>query len=325
MKFSNTLYAIASILAAADAATITEYVTAATRTVWHTQTLQSIYTTRTQLATVYGAPPNYGESTDSYSSTLAPPQTSSYTSSEETSAAISSSSSSASASGSSSSSSLSLSSSSSSSSSESSSAAQSSLSTAESTSTSAPSSSSSSLSSSSEPATSTTEEADHPTEDIEFANDILAAHNYYRELHQVGDLVWNDTLYQFAKNYVNTAFDCANLKLVHSNYPPYGENLAAGYVGGSSPVVDGWYGGEINLVTSWDPISYNQSTGHLTQLLWRSSTQLGCARLNCTNPNDSPNWRQITLCNYYPRGNIIGTNSTDGNTYFVDNVFPAKE
>lgn len=305
MRFSKTLYAIATILAAADAATLTEYFTAPTQTVWYTHTLQSVYTTRTQLATVYSAPPNYDQDTETFSSSVGPPQTSLYTSSEATDATSSAQSSSTSQS--------------SSTTPESSSTTPVSSSTTPESSSTTPASSSES---SSETPSSTVSEADQPTEDIQFANDILAAHNYYRELHHVGDLAWNNTLYEFAKEYVNTAFDCSNLELVHSNYPPYGENLAAGYVGGSSPVVDGWYGAEIDLVKTWDPISYSQSTGHLTQLLWRSSTQVGCARLNCTNPNDSPNWRQITLCNYYPRGNIIGTNSTSGNTYFVDNVFP---
>ena len=306
MRFSKTLYAIATILAAADAATLTEYFTAPTQTVWYTHTLQSVYTTRTQLATVYSAPPNYDQDTETFSSSVGPPQTSSYTSSEVTDVTSSAQSSSTSQS----------------STAEISSTTPESSSTTPESSSTTPESSSTTPATSSETPSSTVSEADQPTEDIQFANDILAAHNHYRELHHVGDLAWNNTLYEFAKEYVNTAFDCSNLELVHSNYPPYGENLAAGYVGGSSPVVDGWYGAEIDLVTSWDPISYSQSTGHLTQLLWRSTTQVGCARLNCTNPNDSPNWRQITLCNYYPRGNIIGTNSTSGNTYFVDNVFP---
>ena len=46
---------------------------------------------------------------------------------------------------------------------------------------------------------------------------------------------WSNKLAEYAQDYANTGFDCSNLNLKHSG-GPYGENLAAGYMGGISPV-----------------------------------------------------------------------------------------
>ena len=48
-------------------------------------------------------------------------------------------------------------------------------------------------------------------------------------------LSWSNKLAEYAQDYANTGFDCSNLNLKHSG-GPYGENLAAGYMGGISPV-----------------------------------------------------------------------------------------
>ncbi|EMG49973.1 RBE1 Repressed by EFG1 protein 1 [Candida maltosa Xu316] len=340
MRISKTL--LAAIIVAVDAATLTVYFTAPTSTIWFTETTSTILTTKTSVQTINGPPPGYTPPTPTTTTTSSGKSSSSTskassaasTKPASSSAAPKSSSSSTTTRPSSSNAATTTSPRSSTSTSSTSTTPKSSTSTKPTTTSTSKSSTSakptttsskSTTSSSSTVASSTNIDNSGPTEDIQFANDILQIHNYYRDLHQVGPLEWNNTLYEFAKNYANTAFDCSNLQLTHSNYPPYGENLAAGYVGGISPVQDGWYGSEIGLVPTWDPIDYTPSTGHLTQLLWRSSTQLGCARYNCSPPtNGGPNWRQITVCSYYPRGNVIGKNHTDDNTYFVDNVFPAR-
>ena len=74
-----------------------------------------------------------------------------------------------------------------------------------------------------------------PTADVEFAEEILKEHNVKRALHGVPALSWSNKLAEYAQDYANTGFDCSNLNLKHSG-GPYGENLAAGYMGGISPV-----------------------------------------------------------------------------------------
>lgn len=80
---------------------------------------------------------------------------------------------------------------------------------------------------------------------------------------------------------------------------------------------------------------FSSDTGHFTQLVWKSTTTVGCARVNCDGTNDTPGWsvdvrlvlkwitnfplllvdRYVT-CEYDPAGNIV----SDDNQYFIDNV-----
>lgn len=123
---------------------------------------------------------------------------------------------------------------------------------------------------------------------------------------------WNNTLAQYAANYAANSFSCDNVQLIHSG-GPYGENLAAGYVGGKSPV-DAWYN-EISLYDYSNP-GFSEAAGHFTQVVWKSTSQLGCAMVTCNNA-----WRQYTICEYSnTRGNIVGTDSATGKSYFEENV-----
>jgi len=124
-------------------------------------------------------------------------------------------------------------------------------------------------------------------------------------------LSWNDTLAQYAVDYAARTFSCDNVQLVHSG-GPYGENLAAGYPGGDSPV-NAWYN-EIKDY-NFDSPGYSSATGHFTQLIWKATSQVGCAYVTCNNA-----WRQYTICEYYSRGNIVGTDWTTGKSYFEENV-----
>ncbi|CUM51929.1 unnamed protein product [Debaryomyces tyrocola] len=145
-----------------------------------------------------------------------------------------------------------------------------------------------------------------------FEADILNAHNEKRALHGVQSLAWNDTLAKYAADYAASTFSCDNVKLVHSN-GPYGENLAAGYSGGSKPV-KAWYD-EIKQYDFSNP-GFNEATGHFTQLVWKSTSQVGCARVTCDN-----SWSQYTICEYSnTRGNVVGTDSKTGKNYFSENV-----
>ena len=145
-----------------------------------------------------------------------------------------------------------------------------------------------------------------------FEEDILNAHNEKRAMHGVKSLEWNETLVDYAADYAASSFSCDNVTLVHSN-GPYGENLAAGYSGGYDPV-DAWYD-EIELYDFNNP-GFNKSTGHFTQLVWKSTSQIGCAKVICDNA-----WGQYTICEYSnTAGNVLGTNSETGLSYFAENV-----
>lgn len=151
-----------------------------------------------------------------------------------------------------------------------------------------------------------------------FDAEILNAHNEKRALHGVQPLAWNNTLAQYASDYAARTFSCDDVKLVHS-HGPYGENLAAGYSGGDKPV-QAWYD-EIKLY-DWSSPSFSEATGHFTQLIWKSSEQVGCAKVSCDN-----SWSQYTICEYSnSRGNVVGTDSKTGKSFFSENVLkPIKD
>lgn len=146
-----------------------------------------------------------------------------------------------------------------------------------------------------------------------FESEILEEHNAKRALHGANPLVWDPVLAQYAADYAATSFSCDRVRLIHSG-GPYGENLAAGYVGGKEPV-DAWYD-EIKDYDYSDP-GYSEATGHFTQLIWASTTAVGCAEVICDNA-----WRQYTICEYYPPGNVLSTDPRNKNVYFKENVYP---
>lgn len=147
-----------------------------------------------------------------------------------------------------------------------------------------------------------------------FESQILEEHNTKRALHGVQPLSWDPALAQWAADYAAKAFSCDNVQLIHSG-GPYGENLAAGYVGGAAPV-DAWYN-EIKDYNFNSP-GFSEATGHFTQVVWKSTSTVGCAKVTCSNE-----WRQYTICEYSKqRGNIVGTDLATGKSFFEENVLP---
>lgn len=136
-----------------------------------------------------------------------------------------------------------------------------------------------------------------------FASTILNEHNVKRALHEdTPALSWSDTLATYAQNYADD-YDCSGT-LTHSG-GSYGENLALGY--DAAGAVDAWYN-EISDY-DWSDPSYSSSTGHFTQVVWKSSTQLGCGIKACGGA-----WGNYVICSYNPAGNYIGE--------FAENVEP---
>lgn len=128
--------------------------------------------------------------------------------------------------------------------------------------------------------------------------DYLNPHNEARRQVGVGPMTWDNRLAAFAQNYANQrAGDC---RMQHSG-GPYGENLAAAFpqlnaAGAVKMWVDEkqWYNYNSNTCQA------GKVCGHYTQVVWRNSVRLGCARVKCNN-----GWYFIT-CNYDPPGNWNG-------------------
>ncbi|XP_041013707.1 basic form of pathogenesis-related protein 1-like [Juglans microcarpa x Juglans regia] len=127
--------------------------------------------------------------------------------------------------------------------------------------------------------------------------DFVNAHNAARARVGVGPIHWNYTIAAYAQNYANKRIGDCNLE--HS-MGPYSENLAGGWSGLTA----------VDAVKMWvDEKKYynykkNSCVGdecrHYTQIVWRDTVHLGCARVRCKSGGI------FVICDYDPPGNNDG-------------------
>uniref|UniRef100_A0A6N2KDG2 SCP domain-containing protein n=1 Tax=Salix viminalis TaxID=40686 RepID=A0A6N2KDG2_SALVM len=127
----------------------------------------------------------------------------------------------------------------------------------------------------------------------------LVPHNFERAKLGLPPLRWNKKLADFASSWARQRQeDCA---LIHSN-SDYGENLFWG--SGKD-----WKPGDAVATWAEEKGYYNYRTNkcaqnkdclHYTQIVWRESLTVGCARVSCRSGDT------FITCNYDPHGNVIG-------------------
>ena len=136
--------------------------------------------------------------------------------------------------------------------------------------------------------------------------DFVDAHNAARADVGLGEVTWDATVAAFAQDYADQRRgDC---QLIHTpDGRPYGENL---YGGGGGRT--GWTA--MDAVNSWvsEKQYYDHSSNscsapadksclHYTQVVWRDSTAIGCARVVCDSGDGV-----FIICSYNPPGNFPG-------------------
>jgi pathogenesis-related protein 1 len=137
---------------------------------------------------------------------------------------------------------------------------------------------------------------------------MVTAHNQWRSKVKVPDLSWSSKLATSAQQWADQLGQTGcNMK--HST-GSYGENIYyAGPLqqgdGISSPqqvveqdVVDSW-GNEVKNY-DYESNSCHSVCGHYTQVVWKSTTEVGCGMVVCADNE------QIWVCQYNPRGNMMG-------------------
>jgi len=131
---------------------------------------------------------------------------------------------------------------------------------------------------------------------------MLSETNNKRSLHAAGALTWNPTLASYA---ANAAAGCV---MQHTG-GPYGENIYMTSASSASAVdaVDAWYN-EVSQY-NYNAPGFSEATGHFTQLVWKATTEVGCASQTCSSGT-------YVFCEYQAAGNVVGNN----NAYFTQNV-----
>ncbi len=126
----------------------------------------------------------------------------------------------------------------------------------------------------------------------DLAQVALDKHNQLRAKHCVPPLAWSAQLAATAQQWANAC------DFRHSNNG-LGENLAMGTSGAFPPDVQiqSWY----DEMDKYDFAAgrFISGTGHFTQVIWRSTTEVGCGVATCGGED-------MLVCNYSPPGNFRG-------------------
>jgi len=157
----------------------------------------------------------------------------------------------------------------------------------------------------------------------DYAQAILDQHNNHRANHSVPDLAWSDDMANIA---AQIAASCVYEHNTDAGGGGYGQNIGAGADPSGVPamITNEMYNDELD----WYPLPYGvadpdmsnfENWGHMSQIVWKSSTSVGCATQYCpgglanTGSGVSP---YFTVCNYSPAGNFGGQ--------YGDNVLPPQ-
>ncbi|RWS23785.1 hypothetical protein B4U80_01425 [Leptotrombidium deliense] len=131
----------------------------------------------------------------------------------------------------------------------------------------------------------------------QFADSCLERHNYYRRL-EGKPLMHLDpkAMAQAKRRAAELSSKCAFDHMGNMG-SGFGENINS-VDDNCKDVVDKWYKEKPNY-NPRNPV-LTMDAGHYTQLVWKATTQLGCAiASHCR-------YKHVVVCNYYPPGNYRG-------------------
>ncbi|KAK1558321.1 hypothetical protein Q3G72_001071 [Acer saccharum] len=133
------------------------------------------------------------------------------------------------------------------------------------------------------------------------AREFLNAHNMVRFAKGQPPLKWDAVLARTARRWGHKRRNDCEMK--HSS-SPYGENLFWGGRDHWTPkeVVESWAKEQDYYHVQSNGCDAGQMCGHYTQIVWKSTAKIGCARQKCTDGG------LLVICNYDPPGNYINEN-----------------
>ena len=141
---------------------------------------------------------------------------------------------------------------------------------------------------------------------------ITGAHNRVRARVGVPPLTWNPALAEVAQRWANACVDRQPPRgmIDHSTGDspafagPLGENLHAttGPAVDPAGAIEGWAAEVKDYDYASDTCRRGAMCGHYTQVVWRTTREVGCAVSTCPRLK----YRTSLVCNYFPAGNWEG-------------------
>ncbi|XP_060075831.1 peptidase inhibitor 16-like [Ylistrum balloti] len=146
---------------------------------------------------------------------------------------------------------------------------------------------------------------------------FVAAHNEARHRARPTpknepDMVWNDDLAALAQSYADRCIWGHNAARSKGNtgFSYVGENLFVTTAQGGvepSAAVEAWEGEVKDYHYKTLKCNPGKMCGHYTQVVWHSSTHVGCGVKKCSTLQNSPMTdATLIVCNYGPGGNYRG-------------------
>lgn len=142
---------------------------------------------------------------------------------------------------------------------------------------------------------------------------VLQAHNQVRLKHGLSPLRWSDKLAKYSQEWADHLGRGNHCQIRHrSGNPPYGENLyrssALQWSDGRTElmainikeVVKSWTDEERWYDYQSNRCQPGRQCGHYTQVVWKDTTEVGCAVKVCADKS------QTWVCSYNPAGNYTG-------------------
>ncbi|MBB5985575.1 CAP domain-containing protein [Sphingobium lignivorans] len=141
---------------------------------------------------------------------------------------------------------------------------------------------------------------------LNFEQRLLTTHNAERVKLGIEPLNWNAALARSAQSWADHLARNGQFEHAPENSrEPVGENLWAGTKGHYTPeaMVDAWVREKRNFRRGTFPdnsiTGRVEDVGHYTQVVWRATRQVGCARARGTQED-------VLVCRYAQAGNYIG-------------------
>ncbi|KAJ4289788.1 hypothetical protein N0V90_011118 [Kalmusia sp. IMI 367209] len=144
----------------------------------------------------------------------------------------------------------------------------------------------------------------------DYENAVLWHHNRARANHGASNLEWSSDCASAA------ATAAAYCDFTHHVVDGQGQNLftvSGDAYNATAGITESWYKAEADIYGAFDATPNMASFhdwGHLTQVLWKKTTHVGCVTIDCgskmTIDGQASELNLYTVCNYSPPGNYEG-------------------